>query len=67
VRETIYFVVGMATDSCVQSITRAVTGVAGVAAVRVDLGNGQVTVLGDGYDDAAIRAAIDVAGYEVTG
>jgi copper chaperone len=57
----------MATDGCVQSITREVTGVTGVAAVRVDLGNGQVTVLGDSYDDAAIRAAIDVAGYEVTG
>jgi copper chaperone len=67
VRETIYSVVGMATDCCVQSITREITGVQGVAAVRVDLGNGQVTVLGDGYDDAAIRAAIDEAGYEVTG
>jgi copper chaperone CopZ len=67
VTETIYSVVGIATDGCVQSITRVVTGVAGVTAVRVDLGNGQVTVLGDGYDDAAIRAAIDEAGYEITG
>jgi copper chaperone len=67
VRETIYSVVGMATDACVLSITREVTGVSGVTAVRVDLGQGQVTVLGDGYDDAAVRAAIDGAGYEITG
>lgn len=65
--ETTYSVVGIATDHCVRSITREVTGVKGVTAVRVDLGNGEVTVLGDGYDDAAVRAAIDEAGYEVIG
>lgn len=65
--ETTYSVVDMTTDKCVQSITREVTGVRGVTAVRVDLGNGAVTVLGDGYSDAAVRAAIGGAGYTITG
>jgi hypothetical protein len=38
-----------------------------VTAVRVNLGNSEITVLGDGYDDAAVRAAIDGTGYQVIG
>jgi copper chaperone CopZ len=63
--ETTYSVAGMSCDNCVRAITREVTGVVGVTAVRVDLGNGQVTVLGEGYADAAVRAAIDEAGYDI--
>jgi copper chaperone CopZ len=33
--------------------------------VEVDLGQGTVTVRGADADDAAIRAAIDEAGYQV--
>ncbi len=65
--ETTYSVAGTTCDHCVRAITREVTGVVGVTAVRVDLGSGEVTVLGDGYDDAAVRAAIGEAGYEVVG
>jgi copper chaperone len=65
--ETTYPVTGMTSDNCARAITREVTGVKGITAVRVDLGNREVTVLGDGYDDMAVRAAIEKAGYEVTG
>ncbi len=62
--ETIYTVQGMTCGHCVASVTEEVTEVAGVDAVRVDLASGQVTVIGDA-DDAAVRAAVDEAGYEV--
>jgi copper chaperone CopZ len=38
--------------------------VAGVESVEVDLDTKLVVVSGEGLDDAAIRAAIDEAGYE---
>jgi copper chaperone CopZ len=39
--------------------------VAGVKAVDVDLDSGQLTVAGETFDDAAVRAAVDGAGYAV--
>lgn len=50
---------------CVDAITREVSPVPGVSDVRVDLDAKTVTVTGEA-DDAAVRAAIDEAGYEVT-
>ena len=38
---------------------------AGVASVDVDLEAKRVTVAGESVDEAAVRAAIDEAGYEV--
>lgn len=60
-----YSVPGVNCEHCVNSITGEVTKVAGVAGVEVDLSAKQVTVTGETLDDAAIRAAIDEAGYEV--
>ncbi|MFZ5851033.1 MAG: heavy-metal-associated domain-containing protein [Actinomycetota bacterium] len=65
--ETTYRVEGMTCEHCVQSVTKEVTRVDGVDAVKVDLAAGQVTVTGTGFADAAVRAAIDEAGYTVTG
>ena len=62
-----YTVSGMSCAHCIDAITRELTGVAGVANVAVDLDSGNVTVTGDSLDDAAIRAAIDEAGYAVVG
>jgi copper chaperone len=39
--------------------------VAGVKAVDVDLDSGRLTVAGETLDDAAIRAAVEEAGYVV--
>jgi copper chaperone CopZ len=60
-----YAVAGMSCRHCVDAITREVSGVPGVTGVEVDLGAGTVTVSGT-PDDAAVRAAIDEAGYAVT-
>lgn len=63
--ETItYTVPGMSCGHCKESVTRELTTVPGVQAVEVDLDTKRVTVSGSGLDDAALREAIDEAGYE---
>ena len=59
-----YVVEGMTCEHCVRSVTEEVSEVPGVTAVEVDLAGGRVTVQGDA-DDAAVRAAVAEAGYEV--
>jgi copper chaperone CopZ len=60
---TVYDVPDISCDHCKSAIEGAVGGVAGVEQVTVDVAAKTVTV--SGGDDAAIRAAIDDAGYDV--
>jgi copper chaperone len=60
-----YFVPGVSCGHCRAAITAEVAMVPGVASVDVDLAARRVTVAGEQLDDAAIRAAIDEAGYDV--
>lgn len=63
-----YTVKGMTCGHCVRSVTEEVSEVAGVSAVEVDLASGRVTVSSEQpVDDAAVRAAVSEAGYEVVG
>jgi copper chaperone len=62
---TTYAVEGMTCEHCVRSVTEEVSEVAGVASVAVDLTSGRLVVEGSGVDDAAVRAAVDEAGYSV--
>ena len=59
-----YTVSGMSCAHCVKSVSEEVGGVAGVDSVVIDLDTKAVVVHGERLDDAAIRAAIDEAGYE---
>jgi copper chaperone len=59
-----YTVRGMSCRHCEASVKEEVGLVPGVARVAVDLKRKRVEVHGTGLDDAAIRAAIAVAGYE---
>lgn len=61
---TTYSVPGMHCGHCKAAVTRELESVAGVESVDVDLDSKRVTVTGHGLDDAALRAAIDEAGYE---
>ena len=61
----IYSVPGMHCAHCEAAVARELEAVDGVEAVDVDLDAKRVTVRGHGLDDAALRAAIDEAGYEV--
>ena len=63
--ETTYTVNGMTCDHCVLSVREEVGEVDGVTAVDVDLDSGRMVVSGAGVDDAAVRAAVQEAGYEV--
>jgi copper chaperone len=60
-----YTVEGMTCGHCRNAVMEEVLQVAGVRAVDVDLDNGQLTVAGEAFDDAAIRAAVDGAWYAV--
>ena len=61
-----YTVVGMTCGHCVNSVTEEVTQVPGISGVDVDLATGGLTVTSDaGIDDAAVRAAVEEAGYRV--
>jgi copper chaperone len=62
---TTYGIDGMTCEHCVRSVTEEVGAVPGVEGVEVDLASGRMVVRGDGVDDAAVRAAVDEAGYAV--
>ena len=54
----------MSCEHCETAVTEKLSGVPGVESVAVDLGTKLVAVSGRSLDDAALRAAIDEAGYE---
>jgi len=62
-----YSVEGMSCEHCVSAITGEVGKVAGIDDVAVDLDAKTVTVTGQTVDDAAVRAAVDEAGYTLVG
>lgn len=63
---TTYTVVGMTCAHCVQAVTTEVSALPGIDGVSVDLASGALTVTSTGRtDDAAVRAAVDEAGYEL--
>lgn len=63
---TTLLVEGMTCDHCVSAIRTAVGQVEGVTGVDVDLASGEVTVTADQPpDDAALRAAVEDAGYDL--
>ena len=63
--KTTYSVPGISCGHCRTAITGEITKVAGVSAVNVDLETKTVTVAGAGFNDAAVRDAIDEAGYDI--
>jgi copper chaperone len=62
---TSYAVPGIHCGHCAAAIKEEVSGVLGVERVDVDLGTKLVTVRGDSLSDAALREAIEEAGYQV--
>ena len=61
----VFDVKGMTCDNCVQHVTKALQGVAGVTAVKVDLASESARVEGE-FDDASIVEAVEEEGYEAT-
>ena len=56
---------GMSCNHCVMHVKNALLEVAGVESAEVDLGQKRAVVDGGSFDDAALKAAVVEAGYEV--
>jgi copper chaperone CopZ len=65
VAEIAYTVPGMHCAHCERAVSDELQQVEGADSVEIDLDAKLVTVRGVALDDAALRAAIDEAGYEV--
>ncbi|MET9312862.1 heavy metal-associated domain-containing protein [Kribbella sp. NPDC003505] len=65
---TTFRVLGMTCSHCVGFVTEALKELPGVESVEIDLSTGTVALVTDRpVEPAAIRAAVDAAGYEVEG
>jgi copper chaperone len=62
--EIAYKIPGIHCDHCKRAVSSELEQVARVESIDVDLETKLVTVRGTDLDDAALRAAIDEAGYE---
>ena len=63
---SVYTVKGMTCSGCMNKVTGAVSGLAGVSEVDADIASGELTVVSDGPVDAQlVRSAVKEAGYEV--
>ena len=62
--EITYSVPDMSCDHCKRAVASELLEVGGVESVDVDLDSKRVTVRGSNLDDAALRAAVEEAGYE---
>ena len=60
----LYTVPDMSCGHCKAAVTKEISALPGVESVMVDLDSKRVEVSGSQLDDAAIRAAIEEAGYE---
>jgi copper chaperone CopZ len=58
-----YTVDGMTCGHCRKAVIEQVLQVQGVKGADVDLDNRQLTVAGESFEDSAIQAAVDEAGY----
>nr|WP_037605264.1 heavy-metal-associated domain-containing protein [Streptacidiphilus rugosus] len=64
----VFTVSGMTCGHCEKSVSEEVGALPGVTEVSADAKSGLVTVQSEQpLDDAAVRAAVDEAGYELTG
>jgi copper chaperone CopZ len=57
---------GMSCGHCVAHVKEALESVAGVSKAEVDLKKKEAVVEGASLDEAAMRAAVADAGYEIT-
>ncbi|WP_033257904.1 MULTISPECIES: heavy-metal-associated domain-containing protein [Kitasatospora] len=63
---TVFAVDGMSCGHCEKTVSAGLAVLPGVTAVTADAKAGRVTVTGD-VDEAGVRAAVDEAGFVLTG
>ncbi|MFI5754586.1 heavy-metal-associated domain-containing protein [Streptomyces sp. NPDC051569] len=65
---TVYQVTGMTCGHCEGAVAGEISEIEGVTSVQAAATTGQVTVVSrTPLEDAAVRAAVDEAGYELAG
>ncbi|MFJ3334911.1 heavy-metal-associated domain-containing protein [Streptomyces sp. NPDC086766] len=65
---TVYKVSGMTCGHCEGAVSEEISALDGVTAVKAVAATGEVTVTSAApLDEAAVRAAVDEAGYELVG
>ncbi|MFE0510943.1 heavy-metal-associated domain-containing protein [Streptomyces sp. NPDC058964] len=65
---TVYKVSGMSCGHCEGSVSSEISGIPGVGSVQAVASTGEVTVVSAApLDEAAVRAAVDEAGFELVG
>ena len=65
---TTYKVSGMSCGHCAGAVSGEISGIEGVTSVKAVASTGEVTVTSATEpDDEAVRAAVDEAGFELTG
>lgn len=64
----VYKVSGMSCGHCEGSVSSEISEIAGVSSVKAVASTGEVTVVSAvALDEAAVRAAVDEAGFELVG
>ncbi|MEU6229167.1 heavy-metal-associated domain-containing protein [Streptomyces sp. NPDC047042] len=64
----VYQVTGMSCGHCEGSVSAEISELAGVTSVKAVAATGEVTVVSETpLDEAAVRAAVDEAGFELAG
>jgi copper chaperone len=64
--QSVYAVSGMTCSHCVNAVRTEVSAIPGVTGVEVDLATGKVTIAADPVPAvAAVRAAVEAAGYDL--
>ncbi|MGW3100327.1 heavy-metal-associated domain-containing protein [Streptomyces sp. NPDC001102] len=64
----VYKVSGMSCGHCEGSVSSEISEIAGVTSVKAVASSGEVTVVSEApLDEAAVRAAVDEAGFELVG
>ncbi|MFD8865105.1 heavy-metal-associated domain-containing protein [Streptomyces sp. NPDC059590] len=65
---TVYQVTGMTCGHCEGAVSEEISAIDGVSSVKAVAATGQATVISAApLDEEAVRAAVDEAGYELTG
>lgn len=65
---TVYAVTGMTCGHCEGAVSGEISAIKGVTSVKAEAATGRVTVISEApIDEGAVRAAVDEAGYELTG
>ncbi len=66
--QSVYTVTGMTCSHCENAVRSEISGIPGVTSVDVDLASGRVSITADpDPEPAAVRGAVETAGYELAG